>query len=75
MKKNIVYVNKNSKIKETNYIDYVESHSGKKIVKSKVKVASSNVNTSKPGCYSVDYIINEGKSKEGRTILTVVVED
>lgn len=75
LKKNIVYVKKNSKFNERDYIDYVESHSGKKISKSKVKVASSNVNTSKPGCYSVDYIINEGKSKEGKTILTVVVED
>lgn len=75
LKKNIVYVKKNSNFKEKDYIDYVESHSGKKIPKSKVKVASSNVNTSKPGCYSVDYIINEGKSKEGKTILTVVVED
>lgn len=75
LKKNIVYVKKNSNFMERDYIDSVESHSGKKISKSKVKVASSNVNTSKPGCYSVDYIINEGKSKEGKTILTVVVED
>lgn len=75
LKKNIVYVKKNSKFRERDYIDSVESHSGKSIPKSKVKVASSNVNTKKEGCYSVEYVINEKKSKEGKTILTVVVEE
>lgn len=75
LKENIVYLKKGSSFDEKSYIRLVESSTGTPISKSKVKVLNNTVKTNKKGCYYVEYIINEGKTNESVTILTVVVED
>lgn len=75
LKNNIVYLKRGEKFKELSQIKYVFTHGGKKISKRRVKVANSTVNTKKPGCYYVEYVINEGKANEGKTNLIVIVED
>ena len=40
-----------------------------------VKVSQSTVNTNKPGCYYVEYIMNERETNESKTNLIVMVED
>lgn len=75
LKENLVYVKKGSSFNEREYIDSVKNNKGKNISKSKVKIVNSTVNTNKKGCYYVEYIINEDKTNESVTILTVVVED
>ena len=75
LKENLVYLKKGSSFSEKKYIDSVKSSRGKEIPKSKVKIRNSTVNTHKNGCYYVEYVINEDKSNESVTILTVMVED
>ena len=75
LKENLAHIKKGSSFSERKYIESVKSFGGKEIPKSKVKVRNSTVNTSKEGCYYVEYVINEDKSNESVTILTVMVED
>lgn len=75
LKDNIVYLKRGENFKELSQIKYVFTNGGKRISKSRVKIAHSTVNTKKPGCYYVEYVINEGKANEGKTNLIVIVED
>lgn len=75
LNKNVIYLKKGTKFKERDQIESVESSLGKKLSKRNVKIEHSTVNTKKPGCYYVEYIINEGKANEGKTNLIVIVED
>ena len=75
LKENIVYIKKGSKFNELAQIKSVTNSADKKISKKGVKVSHSTVNTKKPGCYYVEYILNEGKTNESRTNLIVMVED
>ena len=75
LKKNIVYLNKGDRFNELKQIKSVTNNDNKTISKKGVKVANSTVNTKKPGCYYVEYIMNEGKINESKTNLIVMVED
>lgn len=75
LKENLVNIKKGSSFNERKYIDSVKSPGGKIISKNRVKIRKSTVNTNKKGCYYVEYVINENKSNESVTILTVMVED
>ena len=75
LKENIVYIKKGSKFNELSQIKSVTTSSGNEISKKGVKVSHSTVNTKKPGCYYVEYIMNERKTNETKTNLIVMVED
>lgn len=75
LKNNLVYLHKGDKFREMNQVAYVESPAGKKFSTRGVKVSSSNVNMDKAGCYNVIYTMNENRTNESITNLTVIVED
>ena len=75
LKENIVYLNKGDKFNELGQIKSVTNSAGKEISKKGVKVSNSTVNTKKPGCYYVEYIMNEREINESKTNLIVMVED
>ena len=75
LKENLVHIKKGASFNEKKYIDSVKSSRGKNISKNRVKIRKSTVNTHRKGCYYVEYVINEDKSNESVTILTVMVED
>ena len=75
LKENLVYIKKGTKFHELSQIKSVTTSNDKEISKKGVTVSHSTVNTKKPGCYYVEYIMNEGKTNESKTNLIVIVED
>lgn len=75
LKNNIVYLKKGDKFSEKAQIKSVTNSADKEISTKGVKVFNSTVNTKKPGCYYVEYVMNEGKRNESKTNLIVMVED
>ena len=71
---NIIYLKVKDRFFEKKYVASVKSE-GRTMSPRGVKVASSNVNMKKPGCYNVIYVVNEGRTNESTTNLTVVVEE
>ena len=67
LKKNIVYLHA--------YIDSVQDYNEDDLPAGSVKVSSSSVDMEKDGCYSVEYTAKDKEDNEGKTYLTVVVED
>lgn len=75
LKKNIVYINKGDEFHAEKYIESVIDHNEADISEKSVKVTGSSVDTEEAGCYNVEYTVNDKDGNEGKTYLTVVVED
>lgn len=75
LKKNIVYINKGEEFHAEKYIESVIDHNETDISEKLVKVTGSSVDTEEAGCYNVEYTVNDKDGNEGKTYLTVVVED
>ena len=75
LKKNIVYLHKGDEFNADAYIDSVQDYNEDDLPAGSVKVSSSSVDMEKDGCYSVEYTAKDKEDNEGKTYLTVVVED
>ena len=75
LKKNIVYLGIGDEFNAEKYIKSVMDHNEADISINSVKVTGSSVDTKKAGCYNVEYTVNDKDGNEGKTYLTVVVED
>lgn len=75
LKRNIVYINKGDEFHAEKYIESVIDHNEEDISEKSVKVTGSSVDTEEAGCYNVEYTVSDKDGNEGKTYLTVVVED
>ena len=70
-----MYINKGDEFHAEKYIESVIDHNEADISEKSVKVTGSSVDTEEAGCYNVEYTVNDKDGNEGKTYLTVVVED